>query len=144
MKINDAAPYWEHFDHDSDIGIRGIGSTLEQAFEQAAIALTAVVTDPDSVAASKAVAIECEAPDSEFLFLDWINDLIYRMAVQDLLFSRFEVSIDGGKLTAKAWGEPVDQRKHRPAVEIKGATFTELRIRQSPDAMWIAQCVVDV
>ena len=43
---------WEHFHHESDIGIRGFGSTREKAFEQAALALTAVITEeeisPDS------------------------------------------------------------------------------------------------
>lgn len=140
----DHKPYWEHFDHAADIGIRGVAPTLEQAFEQAAVAVTAVVTDPDSVAASNAVAIHCEAEDLEFLFLDWLNDLIYRMAVQDLLFGRFEVSIKDGRLSATAYGETVDRKKHRPAVEIKGATLTELRVYKNPEAMWIAQCVVDV
>ncbi|MGH8547118.1 MAG: archease [Methylococcales bacterium] len=144
MKTKHIPPYWEHFDHDADIGIRGLAPTLEQAFEQAAIAMTAVVADPDSVVASKAIAIHCAAPDHEFLFLDWINDLIYHMAVQDLLFGRFEVSIEDRKLTAMVYGETVDRQKHRPAVEIKGATMTELRVYQNPEAMWIAQCVVDV
>jgi SHS2 domain-containing protein len=37
---------WEHYEHDADIGVRGYGATRAQAFEQAALALTAVVTDP--------------------------------------------------------------------------------------------------
>ena len=38
--------HWEHFSHEADIGIRGVGPTLATAFEQAAIAMTAVITDP--------------------------------------------------------------------------------------------------
>jgi tRNA nucleotidyltransferase (CCA-adding enzyme) len=144
MKTKTITPYWEHFDHDADIGIRGVAPTLARAFEQAAIALTAVVSEADSVAASEAVPIQCEAPDNELLFLDWINELIYHMAARGFLFGRFDVSIDDGKLTAMAYGEALDRQKHRPAVEIKGATFTELRVFQNAEAMWIAQCVVDV
>ena len=81
-------PHWEHFEHDADIGIRGIAPTLAQAFEQAAIAMTAVITDPDLVLAEKTVFIHCSAPDHELLLVDWINELIYEMAVQGLLFSR--------------------------------------------------------
>ena len=40
---------WEHFPHDADIGVRGIGASKEEAFEQAALALTAVLTDPRTV-----------------------------------------------------------------------------------------------
>ena len=36
---------WEHFSHGSDIGVRGFGHPLEEAFEQAALALTAIVAD---------------------------------------------------------------------------------------------------
>jgi SHS2 domain-containing protein len=137
-------PYWEHFEHEADIGIRGIAPTLEQAFEQTAVAMTAVITNPDQVSATKAISIRCEASDNELLLLDWINELIYQMAVQGLLFKRYQVAINSGKLSATAFGEAVDRQKHQPAVEIKGATFTELRVYQQPDGLWVAQCIVDV
>jgi tRNA nucleotidyltransferase (CCA-adding enzyme) len=137
-------PHWEHFEHEADIGIRGIAPTLEQAFEQAAIAMTAVVTHLDSVSASKVISIYCEAPDNELLLVSWLNELIYEMSVQGVLFNRFEVVIDDDTLSAIAYGEAVDRQKHQPAVEIKGATFTELRVYQQADDAWIAQCVVDV
>ena len=137
-------PYWEHFEHGADIGIRGIAPTLEQAFEQTAVAMTAVITNPDQVSASKAVSIRCVAPDHELLLLDWINELVYQMAVQGLLFKLFQVAINDGILTATAIGEAVDRQKHHPAVEIKGDTFTELHVYQQPDGCWVAQCIVDV
>ena len=137
-------PRWEHFEHGADIGIRGIAPTLEQAFEQAAVAMTAVITYPEQVSVSKAVSIHCQALNHELLLLDWINELVYEMAVQGLLFKRYQVAIHEGKLSATAFGEAVDRQKHQPAVEIKGATFTELRVYQQPDESWVAQCIVDV
>lgn len=135
---------WEHFAHGADIGVRGIGSTQAEAFEQAALALTAVVADPACVAPRIPVDLRCEAPDAELLLADWLNAVIYAMATHDLLFSRFELSIAGHALTAKAWGEPVDRERHQPAVEIKGATYTALSVAQRDDGAWVAQCVVDV
>jgi SHS2 domain-containing protein len=41
-------------------------------------------------------------------------------------------------------GEPVDVARHTPAVEVKGATLTELAVRQEADGTWVAQCVLDV
>ena len=84
------------------------------------------------------------APDTELLLVNWIDELVYTMAVQGLLFSRYQVIINNGNLSATAFGEAIDRQKHQPAVEIKGATFTELRVYQQTDESWITQCVVDV
>jgi len=135
---------WEHFAHGADIGVRGIGPTPAAAFAQAALALTAVITDPQEVPPETAVAIHCEAPDPELLFTDWLNALIYEMAVRRMLFARFKVAIDGERLSATAWGEPVDPARHHPAVEVKGATYTGLRVARGLDGLWRAECVVDV
>lgn len=80
------------------------------------MALTAVITDPASVKADKAVAIHCEAPDNELLFADWLNALIYEMATRNMLFSKFKVKISNLRLLGKAWGETVTISKHSPAV----------------------------
>jgi len=135
---------WEHFSHAADIGVRGFGNTPAGAFEQAARALTAVVADLNSVQARHVVEIRCESTDPELLLFDWLNALIYEMAVRHMLFSRFDVRIDGQRLEARAWGENLDLSRHRPAVEIKGATLTELKLAQDADGHWTAQCVVDV
>lgn len=137
-------PHWEHFEHDADMGIRGIAPTLAGSFEQAALALTAVITELDAVKETNSVSINCTAPDNELLFLDWINELIYQMSAHHLLFGRFEVAIENNVLMATATGETADQKKHQPAVEIKGATFTELRVYQNSETMWVTQCIVDV
>ncbi len=135
---------WEHFAHGADIGVRGRGATAEQAFEQAALALTAVVTHPALINPQVTVSITCRAPDLELLLYEWLNSLVFHMATQRLLFSGFAVRIAGGVLEAEARGEPVDVQRHAPAVEVKGATLTELAVRQDGDGRWRAQCVLDV
>jgi tRNA nucleotidyltransferase (CCA-adding enzyme) len=139
-----AADHWEHFPHEADIGVRGVGTTRERAFEQAALALTAVVIDPRELSPRESVEIACEAPDDELLLADWLNVLVYQMATRGLLFGRFEVHLEGRRLRGRAWGEPIDVVRHRPAVEVKGATYTALSVRCQPDGTWVAQCVVDV
>lgn len=134
----------ETFEHGADVGVRGIGRTLDEAFAQAALALTSVVTDPAVVEPRARVGLSCEAPEPEILFLDWLDALIYEMATRRMLFSRFEVRIDGRGLRASAWGEKVDRARHEPAVEVKGATATMLEVARGGDGLWRAQCVVDV
>lgn len=137
-------PHWEHFEHDADIGVRGYGATLAEAFEQAALALTAVITDLEGVAPREVVEIECDAEDAELLLAQWLNALVYEMAVRRMLFGGFEVTVDGTHLRARAAGEAVDVGRHRPTVEVKGATYTALRVARTDDGGWLAQTVVDV
>ena len=117
---------WDHFSHQADMGIRGRGASKEEAFEQAAVALTAVITDHDNVQPAECVTIQRKDTDDELLFAEWINALIYEMATRKMLFSRFRVVLSGCSLAGEAWGEPVDVAKHQPAVEVKGATYTAL------------------
>jgi SHS2 domain-containing protein len=134
---------WEHFPHDADVGVRGFGTTPAEAFAQAALALTAVVTAA-RVEPLSSVQIGCEAPDLELLFVDWLNTIIYEMAVRRMLFARFDVKIEGTRLEATLWGEPVDVARHAPACEPKGATYTALRVGKDAEGLWSAACVVDV
>lgn len=135
---------WEHFLHVADIGLHGRGHSEAEAFEQTALALTAVITDPATVRPNTAIEIACQAPDHELLLVDWLNALIYEMDIRGMLFSRFAVTLTGDHLTATAWGEPVDRDRHHPAVEVKGATYTELKVYRDGDGVWHARCVVDV
>ena len=134
---------WEHFTHVADIGVRGIGNSKAEAFAQAALALTAVITDPAKVIPRDETIIQCEAADDELLLVDWLNTLIYETATRYVLFSRFDIRFNGTQLLAHCWGEPIDPTRHQPTVEIKGATYTELSVRKEHDD-WIAQTVVDV
>lgn len=135
---------WEHFPHEADIGVRGLGATLEEAFEQTALALTAVITDLAAVTPKEMIRLSCAAPDAELLLADWLNVLIYEMATRNMLFSRFEVHLEQNRLMALAWGEALEAARHHPAVEVKGATYTALKVARQPDGGWLAQCVVDV
>jgi len=136
--------HWEHFSHQADIGVRGVGATAAEAFEQAALSMTAVVTDLALVIPARSVTIECDNPDRELLLVDWLNAIVYEMATRSMLFSRYQVSLAGTHLTATLHGEPIDVARHQPAVEVKGATYTELKVEQRTDGSWLAQCVVDV
>lgn len=137
-------PDWEHFTHEADVGVRGYGTSPAGAFEQAALAMTAAITDVEKVSAGTSIHVECEAPRPDLLLVEWLNTLIYEMATRGMLFSRFAVSIDGSRLQGEAWGEPLNVARHRPATEVKGATYTALDVSRCGDGKWRAQCVIDV
>lgn len=139
---------WSTFEHEADVGVRGTGDTVAEAFAGAAMAMTGVISDPTVVEPREPVEIACAAPDTELLLVDWLNALVFEMATRRMLFSRFELNVEadagGYRLAATAWGEPVDVACHQPAAEVKGASFCELRVERGADGVWLAQCVVDV
>ncbi len=136
--------HWELFSHPADIGIRGVGPTREDAFAQAATALTAVIADPEKIEPREAVVIVCHEEDDEMLFMNWLGALLYEMDTRRMLFRRFEIEAIEGGLRARAWGEPVNVEKHEPAVEVKAATYAGLKVRRDDAGNWLAQCIVDV
>jgi len=138
-----AGSSWELFPHDADVGVRGLGPTVEAAFEQAALALRAVVTDAEVRPAIR-VDVQCLAPDIELLFVDWLNAIIYEMAVHRMIFGRATVHINGDSLAGTLWGEAVDRERHAPACEPKGATYTALEVERLANGLWSAACIVDV
>ncbi len=135
---------WEHFEHEADIGLRAAAPTRETLFELMGAALTAIITEPQSVRCIDVVEISCEAPDNALLLVDWLNALIFEMATRRMIFGAWDVELNGNRLDARISGELVDRERHQPAVEAKGATYTELVVEQDDDGTWHGQCVVDV
>ena len=138
------APFFEHFEHQADMGVRGHGRTRQEAFEQAALALAAVVVPPELVEARESVRVSCEAGDEELLLLDWLSAVVYQMASRRMIFCQFKVRIEGTRLEGELSGEPLDVARHQPGVEVKAATATALRVAKLSEGHWLAQCVVDV
>lgn len=137
---------WEHFDDELRTGVRGFGSTAAEAFEQVAIAFTATMADPGRVGAWDAVELRCQAQDLEKLLAAWLALLADYAASRQMLFSRFQVRIDGTQLSAKAWGENMDLR-HRgfPRLAEHPSRSTEaplLRVGRHADG-WVAQASVE-
>lgn len=142
---------WNHWEHRADIGVEGRGADLAEAFAQAALALTAVITEPSGVAERSSIDVACAAADAQALLVEWLEALVFEMAVRRTVFGRFEVQVDedpsGGAerwgLVATVWGEPVDVARHAPAVEVKGVTWHGLVVARAGDE-WVARAVVDV
>ena len=135
---------WETFDHIADIGIRGIGTTLEEAFENGARALfSLMVADLSLVRPVHKKEVNCSSYDLTGLFVAWINSLIALADIEQMLFSSFSVTINDHTLSGLAQGERWTRAVHQLGIEVKGATFTEAKV-EFQDGVWIAQCVVDV
>ena len=140
-------PY-EYLDHIADLGIRGIGTTLEQAFSEGALAMLAAMVDVDTVRCVRSVSIHCSAPDIPFLFVEWLNEILYQRQVSDALLNsaqvtRLEQSDAGWVLEGTACGERLDSQRHETHTEVKAATLFGLEYR-CEGGRHVIQCVLDV
>lgn len=135
---------WEHFPHDADMGVRGIGETKEEAFAEAARAMVALTAELDEIEPEKRTEIVASASNDEELLVAWLDAVLFEMETRLLVFSKFNVHIEGGELRAEAWGEKRDFDRHTSGVEVKGPTFTSLFVGRRGDRLWVAQCIVDV
>jgi tRNA nucleotidyltransferase (CCA-adding enzyme) len=134
---------YETFEHEADIGIRGFGNTAAEAFENAAMAMYSVMVKVSAVGQKEKRTVTVSAPDRELLLVEWLNALLSLSDIEHMVFSKFNVIIEGTALTGTAWGERLDRERHEPSVEIKGATYYMLKVFEE-DGRFVAQCVVDV
>lgn len=172
---------YETFPHEADIGIRGIGKTIEEAFCEGAKAMFSVEVDIEKVEPIKKIEIKCQAQNIEELFIEWLNALLAQASINEMVFSDFGVTIvsikkknmknieeiekknkdndnkskskgdkkdsiknnEIFKLEGYALGEKLQIKKHNIKDEIKGATYSQLKVEKKGDK-WIAQCIVDV
>jgi len=137
---------YEYFDHKADIGVRGIGTTLEEAFQEAGKAMFGVMGNIEKVEDRKEIDIECSADDETGLLVEFLNKLLSEADINDMFFSDFNVSIEKNDklvLSGKAFGEKRDPQKHELKLEVKAATFSNANVEEK-DGKFVAQCVVDV
>ena len=133
----------ETFEHLADIGVRGYGKGMEEAFENGAKAMFSVMADINAVKPSEREEVCCEAEDLEMLFVEWLNSLLSAAHLSGELFCNFKVEITDHKLRGWAQGERLDQGRHHVMTEVKAATYSMLKVGREGD-IYIAQCIVDV
>lgn len=131
-----------YFEHDADMGIIGRGTLIEEAFEHAATAVFAMMTELGKVKSEASVAIEFEEADAELALVTWLNRLLGEARSRSLIFGRFHLRRDGARWSGTAEGEAWRADMER-GVEVKGATLTGLAVTQR-EGLWEARCVVDL
>jgi len=133
---------WQHFAHGADIGVRGRGETLAEAFKEAALAVTCIVADPGRVRPLDVVHVYCKVPDRDLLLAEWLNAIVFQMTTRHMVFSRFDVKINDCELTARIYGEPLDPLRHEASHHVRGVTDQDATVEHEADGSWLAQCTL--
>ncbi|MFP3204303.1 MAG: archease [Metallosphaera yellowstonensis] len=134
---------FEFFDHTADVGIRAWGKTLEEAFENSALAVFEVMTDTSKVERRERREVTVEGYDLENLLYRWIESLLFYYDTELLLFSAFKVTIEGLSLRGEALGEKFDPERHERRTVVKAMTYHEMEITKR-DGGYEITFVVDI
>jgi len=128
---------FEFLEHTADVYIAAYGSSLEEAFENAALATTAVMSDVDKIKAKTVAEVKLEAFDEEALLYLWIEEILVRFDLREELFSYFKVfgikeCGEGLTLEAEIRGETFDPARHPQKLGVKAVTYYRMEIRKRP------------
>jgi SHS2 domain-containing protein len=123
-------PY-ELIEHTADVGVKAYGRTVAEAFEHAAKAMFDIITDSSPIRSVGQYDIELEAPDREQLLVDWLSKLLFLNGANNLVFGKFEVTLEGNHLVAHVYGEQYDRTKHKMGEEIKAVTYHLLLVHET-------------
>jgi SHS2 domain-containing protein len=142
-----SAGKYEFLYHIADAKFRAYGSTLEEAFENAALAMFNVMIDTSNQKANRVRDIELISPDIKALLVDWLSELLYLFEVEDILFCKFNIDKiektgEGFSLKGRASGVPIDLSRHSFDTQVKAVTYHELEVQQNDSGFWV-QTIVD-
>lgn len=123
---------FEYFEVTADIGFRAYGKNLNEAFENAGLAIFNIISDTNDIDSAREISFEITSEDNVSLLYDYLEELLFYHEVEFMLFSQFDVEIDENfHLKATIKGEPIDWDKHERKTEIKAITFHKMEVKQN-------------
>jgi len=124
---------FEFLEHTADVYIAAYGKNLEEAFENAAVSMFEVMTDTARISPNEEDSVDVEAEDEYALLYSWLEALLVKFEVNNMLYSRFKISrleetAEGFRLKATVWGEKFNAEKHAQKVAVKAITYHRMEI----------------
>lgn len=123
---------YEYFDVAADVGVRAWGTTLAEAFAQAALGVFALTIAPEGVAERERREVRAQGESPESLLVNWINECIYVHEIEGFAVRRVEVTtLNPALVHGILHGEAIDPRRHRLGTVVKAATFHQVAISEA-------------
>jgi SHS2 domain-containing protein len=128
---------FEFLEHTADAYIAAYGKDLNEAFENAAVAMFEVMTNVNEVKPEIEDHVEVRASDEYALLYNWLEALLVKFDTLELLLSRFKIAriirdAEGFTLVATVWGEKFDPKRHLQKVGVKAVTYHRMEIIERP------------
>ena len=123
---------FDYFEATADIGLKAYGKDINEAFENAGLAIFNIISDTSDIEAITEIEFEVASEDEVSLLYDYLEELLFYHETEFMLFSEFHVKIDENlNLKANIKGEPIDWNKHERKTEIKAITFHMMDVKDS-------------
>lgn len=123
---------YEYFEATADIGLRAYGNDMNEAFENAGLAIFNIISDTSLIIPERKIEFEVTSEDDVSLLYDFLEELLFYHETEFMLFSRFDVEIDEKfHLKAVIYGEAIDWNKHERKTEIKAITFHKMEVNKT-------------
>lgn len=136
---------FEILEHTADIGFRAHGATRAEMFEEAALALVSVATDPASASPRQLYRLAASGEDLESLLVNWLSEVLFHLDGRQVVPCRFQVdSVSETHVTGRAWGEPRDPARHPHKLTVKGVTYHQLQIDENSVRGHSARVFLDI
>jgi SHS2 domain-containing protein len=131
-----SVPGYKLLPHTTDAYIQATGSTLEEAFEYAGMALFDTMCDLKCISPDLVENVEVSAADEVTLLHNWLESLLLKFELEGKVYSRFKVTLNRRpsnrlQANAKIYGEPYERRKHGAKVEVKAVTVHKMEITRN-------------
>lgn len=137
---------YEFIDHTADIIARAHGTTIDEAFAEAARAMFDVITGGAEIKTERKVEFEVESVDREGLLVGFLSDLIVIHEADRVVLSEFDIEfVSDRHLRAVVCGEDFDFRRHGEGTHVKGISYHMMEITENPnDNSWTVQVLFDI
>ena len=138
---------YEFLSHTADAKFRAFGSTLEEAFEEAASAMLSLMWDVRTLSGTQIVEKEFEGKDHHQLLVQYLEEILYLLDARFFLVARAQV-VETGETEGRPWlrSRFSGQMKDDATIvhgEVKAVTYSEMDIRRNPGSV-VVQVVVDL
>jgi SHS2 domain-containing protein len=139
---------FEILDHTADAYIRANGTTMQEAYENAALSMFETMTDSGKIAQTQEETVEVEAEDQYALLYNWLEALLIKFETENMLYSKFQISdwkenTETFKFTAKIWGEKYNSKKHPQKVGVKAVTYHRMVVIREPERV-VLEFILDI
>ena len=135
---------FRYIEHPSDVGFEAYGTTLEELFVNAALAMYSFMTDVDAIEATEERAVTVQAEDLYSLMFDWLDELLFLFESESLVMKRFDISVNESEFSIQGTclGGTFDPERHDAGIIIKAVTYNMMEVKRNEQ--WHARVVLDV
>ncbi|MCW4028261.1 MAG: archease [Candidatus Bathyarchaeota archaeon] len=147
-KAEKFAGKFEFLEHTADVYVRAFGTSMEEAYENAALSMFETMTKSDKIAQTTEEEIEVEAEDQYALLYNWLEALLVKFETEGMLYSKFKIfdwqeTTESFKIKAKIWGEKFNPKRHPQKVGVKAITYHLMVIIREPERV-VLEFILDI